>query len=60
LFHGKKQIVIYYNLIETELKYLYQRFRYLLVNKIYDILQNIGYNIEFEILKYLSDFCYQY
>jgi hypothetical protein len=60
LLHGKKQTIIYYNLTKTELKHLYQRFRYLPVNRIYDILQNIRYNIKFEILKHLSDFCYQY
>jgi hypothetical protein len=45
-------------LTKTELKHLYQRFRHLLANRIYDILQNTGHNIKFEILKYLSDFCY--
>jgi hypothetical protein len=45
-------------LTKTELKHLYQRFRYLLVNRIYNILQNTRYNIEFEILKHLSDFYY--
>jgi hypothetical protein len=58
LFHGKEQTAVCYNLTKTELKRLYQRFGYLLVNRIYNILQNTGYNIEFEILKYLSDFCY--
>jgi hypothetical protein len=58
LFYGKKQTVVYYNLTKTELKCLYQRFGYLLVNRIYNILQNTKYNIKFEILKYLSNFCY--
>jgi hypothetical protein len=58
LLHGKKQTAAYCNLTKTELKHLYQRFRYLPANRIYDILQNAGYNIEFEILKYLSDFYY--
>jgi hypothetical protein len=60
LLHGKKQTIIYYNLTKTELKHLYRRFGYLLANRMYDILQNTGHNIEFEILKYLSDFYYQY
>jgi hypothetical protein len=58
LLHGKKQITVCYNLTKTELKHLYQRFRYLLANRIYNILQNAGYNIKFEILKHLSDFYY--
>jgi hypothetical protein len=58
LLYGKKQIIICYNLTKTELKYLYQRFGYLLANRIYNVLQNTRYNIEFEILKYLSDFYY--
>ena len=45
---------------DTELYYIYTKFDYLSVTKLYNLLIEASYNIKASIFKNINKFCYHY
>ena len=43
---------------EAELRYIYTKFGYLSVIKLYDLLNKAGYNVKTNVFKDINKFCY--
>ena len=44
---------------ESELRRIHRRFRYLLVRRLFKILQRAGHDTEFKAIEYLIKYCHQ-
>ena len=49
-----------YYLIEAELRYIYIRFGYPFINKLYQLLINVGYKAERKAIETINKFYYFY